>query len=126
MAFKGGLSMNSIEWLQQFYFERCNNQWEHRYGVSIETLDNPGWLVTIDLRGTPMQGLALRELGEVGTINHSGANGPHDWLNCKFEDQQVVGAGGPLSLFLICDVFRNWVDQNSRPEQTERRSPSEP
>src|SRR5271155_1085101 len=115
--------MNSIEWLQRWYLGQCNDQWEHAYGISIETLDNPGWLVKIDLVGTPMQGLPLHEVGGARTINHSGANGPHDWLNCKVEDDQFLGAGGPLSLFSIGEVFKAWVEQNTPPEKRERGRP---
>jgi len=111
--------MNSVTWLQRWYFERCNDLWEHTYDISIETLDNPGWLVKIELTGTPMQGVTLPEVG--GTVDHSGPKGTQDWLNCKVEDDRFIGAGGPLSLFLICDVFRNWVEQSTTPEQAEPR-----
>ena len=28
--------------LQRWYLERCDDGWEHSYGVRIDTLDNPG------------------------------------------------------------------------------------
>ncbi len=30
------------------YRERCNDEWEHFHGITIETVDNPGWIVIID------------------------------------------------------------------------------
>jgi hypothetical protein len=28
--------------LEAWYASRCDGEWEHGYGISIETLDNPG------------------------------------------------------------------------------------
>lgn len=32
--------------IQNWFAERCDGFWEHRLGVSIESTDNPGWLLT--------------------------------------------------------------------------------
>lgn len=29
--------------LERWYAAQCNGDWEHTYGITIETLDNPGW-----------------------------------------------------------------------------------
>jgi hypothetical protein len=42
----------ALERLQRWYLGECNGDWEHSYGVRIDTLDNPGWIVTIDLHET--------------------------------------------------------------------------
>jgi hypothetical protein len=31
-----------FEWLQEWYAGRCNGDWEHSFGVSTDSLDNPG------------------------------------------------------------------------------------
>ena len=36
-------------WLQAWYVSQCDGDWEHQNGISISTLDNPGWEVPIDL-----------------------------------------------------------------------------
>ena len=36
-------------WLMQWRLDQCDNDWEHCHGVSIGTLDNPGWTLRIDL-----------------------------------------------------------------------------
>ena len=51
--------LSLIEWLQNWYKEQCNGEWEHVRGVTIETLGAPGWLVTVDLAGTPLEGVAM-------------------------------------------------------------------
>ena len=55
--------------LQQWYLSNCNGDWEHTYGVSIGTLDNPGWSVKIELTGTPCDGrdLARKSVGATTT-----------------------------------------------------------
>jgi hypothetical protein len=30
-----------LGWLEQWYQQQCDDEWEHHYGVTIETLDNP-------------------------------------------------------------------------------------
>jgi immunity protein 53 of polymorphic toxin system len=103
--------MNSIQWLQQWYHAQCNDTWEHQHGITIQSLDNPGWLVKIDLAGTPLQSLNMREVGKESHVNHKGIEGQHDWLHCTVKDGFFVGAGGPFSLLSICNVFRNWVEK---------------
>ena len=34
--------MNIISKLQDWYFSKCDEDWEHEFGVKIDTLDNPG------------------------------------------------------------------------------------
>ncbi len=106
---------NSVSWLQQWYFEQCNDQWEHQYGITIETLDNPGWLVKVDLHGTAMQDVEMPEVGQLTDGNHSGIGGEQGWLHCKVEEDCFIGAGGPSSLFAICDSFREWVEAQTEP-----------
>lgn len=103
--------MDSIEWLQEWYKAQCNGEWEHRHGVSIETLDNPGWTVRIDLSGTSLQDVPMQEI-QSSQINHQGLDGNQDWLHCKVESNCFVGAGGPTSLALICETFRRWTERN--------------
>jgi hypothetical protein len=39
--------MNELRQIQDWYKSQCNGEWEHSCGLSIETLDNPGWRVQI-------------------------------------------------------------------------------
>lgn len=36
--------LNSIE---QYYKNRCDGSWEHNFGFTIESCDNPGWMIII-------------------------------------------------------------------------------
>ena len=47
--------MDILCWLQNWYHSNCDGGWEHLYGVKIDTLDNPGWSVAIDLEDTEIR-----------------------------------------------------------------------
>ena len=96
--------MNSLVKLSDWFSENCNGEWEHTYGVSIETLDNPGWAVRIDVRELE---LSQREFPPIQIDR-----GDFDWLNCKVENEVFVGFGGPCNLDEILDVFLNWAVAN--------------
>lgn len=89
-----------IEKLQNWYLEQSDGDWEHEYGITIETLDNPGWKVSIDLSGTYLEGreFAAIKQDESGT----------DWLFCEVRDHTFLGYGGALKLGIILSVFHEW------------------
>ena len=41
--------MVNIEIIEMWYRGRCDGNWEHDYGFTLESTDNPGWLVTMDM-----------------------------------------------------------------------------
>lgn len=90
-----------LKGLGQWYASQCDGMWEHRRGINIRTVDNPGWLVSIELRGTPSEGGVLTEL-EV-------QNGENDWMRCFIKDGQFIGAGDPAKLPAILEYFLNFV-----------------
>ena len=55
------MELSNIEWLQQWYQKNCDGEWEHLYGIEIETLDNPGWHVKIDLEETSSARLQVKD-----------------------------------------------------------------
>ncbi len=87
--------------LQQWYEAQCNGDWEHQYGVSIETLDNPGWRVEIDLKDTRFAG------GSFTRVEEKRQNG--EWLLCWTENDKFVGAGDPSKLIVILQHFLEWI-----------------
>jgi len=91
-----------LDRLDTWYRAQCDGEWEHRYGVRIETLDNPGWLVRVDLHGTALEGKAFADLSESAA--------PDDWVSCKVEGTQFVGACGPGQLPRVLGVFLAWAE----------------
>jgi len=91
--------MNALLRIQAWYSSQCNGDWEHSYGVSIDTSDNPGWSLTIDLFET---NLVDRPFGEVrrGDVGSDG-----DWLACRVQDGRFCGVGGTGNLQELLEVF---------------------
>ena len=94
-----------LAWLQDWYERHCDGDWEHGYGVSIETLDNPGWSVRIDLRGTALAGQPLTLAREDTSET--------DWFQYWIQDDVFHGAGGPRNLSAILLAFRDWVESQT-------------
>ncbi len=86
-----------IHWLEEWYYSNCDNDWEHTYGISIGTLDNPGWTVEIDLKGTPLENLDFDEIEIERTKNN--------WVVCSVVNNQFIAQGGPRNLSEILDIF---------------------
>jgi hypothetical protein len=80
-----------LERLTGWYQAQCNGDWEHQYGVRIETLDNPGWLVKIDLVGTSLEAARFRPVCR-NTDDAGWSNSDH-WLHCHVVDRMWQGAG---------------------------------
>ncbi len=98
--------MNELEEIQKWFFDQCDDDWEHAFGVNIGTLDNPGWAVEIDLEGTPLEGLKFNVI-EKG-VGKDAIQGDNDWYTCKIEKKVFKGFGGPFHLGTILRIFLNW------------------
>jgi len=47
--------MSSIRWIEDWYQQQCDGDWEHCYELSITAIDNPGWNVEIPLTEIPFK-----------------------------------------------------------------------
>src|SRR5690349_7674980 len=104
---------DELGWLEQWYQEQCDGEWEHDCGVTVETLDNPGWLVKIDLRGVEPEALATgRVLAIVGEppSDSNGNQGGLIWMTCKIEAGKFIGAGDPTQLRAILAQFISLIE----------------
>ncbi|OKA06355.1 hypothetical protein ATP06_0224865 [Amycolatopsis regifaucium] len=54
--FVSGGELNPLQFLQGWYRDQCNEDWEHEFGIRMETLDNPGWHVVVDVVDTDLEG----------------------------------------------------------------------
>lgn len=99
-------SMNELTQIQDWYFSQCDGDWEHQYGLKIETLDNPGWSLEIDLAETELEQKPFK-LVEKGTGVESVENDP-DWYSCKIEDKKFICHCGPHHLGTVFQIFLRW------------------
>jgi hypothetical protein len=91
--------------LQDWFQRQCNGEWEHSYGITIQSTDNPGWWVTIDLRGTPLEHKAFEPVVS-GEFASDDPRPP--WLHCRVKDKMFQGAGDLSQLDRILGIFLVW------------------
>lgn len=95
--------ISSLDWLMRWYEHQCDGDWEHSYGIAIDTLDNPGWSLKIDLNGTAHDGQVMER--QTHDLDHG-----TDWWTCWTENNQFHGAGGPRKLAALIESFRAWTN----------------
>ncbi|MCB5951010.1 immunity 53 family protein [Enterococcus sp. BWT-B8] len=96
--------MDMLLWLQNWYKEQCDGDWEHLFGIKIDTLDNPGWSVDIDLTDTNLVDASFETLDLTGETN---------WIYCTIRNSKFVGRGDETKLLEILSVFKKWVEENN-------------
>ena len=109
--------METLARLQDWYREQCDGRWERRFGVKIDTLDNPGWSLTIDLSGTVLDDKEFIPTA-YGIDEDDSHPDDDDWLICRVEDSQFRAYGGPAKLDEMARVFLAWADDEA-PEEDE-------
>ena len=102
--------MSTLARLQAWYKRQFNGDWEHSSGVRIDSCDNPGWWVKINLLGTPLENRAFTEIAE-GVDCGRFALGPR-WLSCHVDQNTWHGAGDETKLEPILEIFLAWAEEN--------------
>ncbi|WP_157758563.1 immunity 53 family protein [Cystobacter fuscus] len=105
-------TLSDMEWLEQWYEAQCREEWAHHQGVNIQSLDNPGWLLKVDLRGTNLEGRmadALVQRTREPPSETNGNQGGDDWMECSIKEGCFIGAGDPRKLRAILNCFRVWA-----------------
>ncbi len=95
---------DELKRLQEWYLRECNGDWEHSFGVTIETLDNPGWIVKVDLSETAWENLDVA----LQVTKRSDS----DWVQIEIKDSRFTGCGGAHNLAEVIGEFLNLVDDN--------------
>lgn len=94
--------MDVLEWLGKWYQKQCDGVWEDDHGIDIQTMNNPGWQVRIELHGTPYSNIELEWTSE--------QNEDEDWYGYKFELAVFDGIGDPSKLEFILEQFRKVIE----------------
>lgn len=93
-----------LDWLQKWYYDQCDGEWEHEYGVMIQTLDNPGWMVTIDLAFTEIENLEIPYSLRETSVD--------DWVGYLVEKKKFIGSSDPKHLDDILKIFKEIWESN--------------
>jgi hypothetical protein len=88
--------------LESWYVSNCNGEWEHSFGIHVQTIDNPGWKLQVDLKRTPW---------EEGSASRAAERSDTDWIDVKIKDSRFIGFGGPRNLAELLHVFLEIMEE---------------
>jgi hypothetical protein len=100
--------VTELDKLQDWYARQCNGDWEHQYGISVSTLDNPGWSLKVDLKGTVLE---EREMADF-KIDRA----ENDWIVARRSGDVFEAFGGTKNLGEMVQIFLDW-EQGIRDRQ---------
>jgi len=106
--------MDDLIWLTQWYASQCNDDWEHQYGIKLDTLDNPGWILKINLEETYLESRPFEPQ------RHNTESPEYDpiakisWWDVRVENKTFRAACGPHDLPIIFSIFRKWGEMSAR------------
>ncbi len=107
----------SVTNLINYYKKRCNGKWEHYHGIKIETIDNPGWMISVSVENA--QECRLTFLFKKHHSKYKASENARSysypllykrcyqskWIEVIMRDNKVVGACDENSLVrLLCIV----------------------
>jgi hypothetical protein len=93
---------DELGWLQQWFADHCDGDWEHDDGIKIQTLDNPGWEVSISVADTELEGISPEKVN----LDRSDT----DWIVYEVQNACFIARGGPNNLLEILRAFRQLVE----------------
>lgn len=93
---------DALAGLTRWYAAECNGDWEHTFGIKIETLDNPGWSLQIDLIDTDLESTAF------ATVEHDMAS-EVSWWRCWRDERAFYAACGAPDLGTVIAIFLQWA-----------------
>ncbi len=98
-------NVNLIDWVSKWFLLECNGDWEHENQIRIETVDNPGWDIEIDLRDTSLE--------DVEIMNHVVERSKNDWYFFDVKNKKFVGGGDLTKLNFLLFKFKEIVETHS-------------
>ena len=101
--------MSRLLELQEWYWNQCDGEWEHHHGVKIDSIDNPGWWVIIDLEKTVLAETDFTEISKgFDADDHPVSD---QWLHYSVKNKQSHRAGASGKLEEIMNLFMNWSNE---------------
>jgi hypothetical protein len=94
-----------INWIQNWFNDQCDGEWEHTHVIKIQSLDNPGWNIEIDFNNTKVNiddlDWRLYEISET------------DWVGFSIINNIFSASGDSLKLDLMFKIFKLLAEKNT-------------
>lgn len=90
--------IDEIKRLQDWYKINCDGDWEHSYGIKIETLDNPGWSIGIDLSETSLESLEYKK-------DYQNEMDDNNWFQISTANKALNIFCGPENFKQVLEIF---------------------
>ena len=71
-----------LSWLQAWYADQCDGDWEHDDRIKIYNIDNPGWMLEVGLLDTDLEDKPFEKI----KVDRS----EEDWLHCWVKDRTFL------------------------------------
>lgn len=91
-----------IEWLQKWYSDHCDGDWEHEHPISLISLDNPRWSLSIDVKDTKLENLNIPP-----TMNKISED---DWVGYSLKNGVFEAGGDVFKINRLIEIFKEIVD----------------
>lgn len=98
---------SSLQRLTDWYARQCDGEWEHGYGFKIDTLDNPGVVLRVDLRGTCLESVPFEERKEA-------TDSKDRWMVCRRNEGKFEAFGAVGRVEDLIDAFLRWAESHER------------
>ena len=95
--------MEILDWIQDWFKNNCDGNWEHGEVIQITTLDNPGWEVEIDISNTSIATMNLEWI-----LNEKSKD---DWYGVKIMNQKFIAAGDAGKLKFLLGLFKDMIEK---------------
>lgn len=92
--------MNTLNEIISWYHENCDGDWEHNFGVKIDTICNPGWRIELNIEDTYLEN---KKFHAIEIDRHE-----EDWLHCEVRDNVFLAACGVRNLEETLRFFIDW------------------
>ncbi|MBP5786221.1 MAG: immunity 53 family protein [Kiritimatiellae bacterium] len=101
-------SVDILKEIQEWFQNQCDGEWEHARRITLESCDNPGWWLKIDLQGTNLEN---KEFKEIKTGDFSVNMPEPPWIHLYVENGVFNGAGDVMQLKNILRYFLDWAQE---------------
>lgn len=96
-------TMEILDWIQDWFKNNCDGNWEKGEVIQITNLSNPGWEVEIDVSNTSLATITIPQV-----LNETSKD---DWFGVQIENQKFTASGDIGKLTFLLNLFKDTVEK---------------